>query len=70
MFNLAFVSQELLSLKETKHYRFSLHIGNFNAASRWVFCFFLFFALYEIFIIWVDVLHDYSQKVISQNTSP
>lgn len=35
---LTFVSQELLALK-TKHYRFSFHIGIFNAASRWIFYF-------------------------------
>lgn len=34
IFNLlAFVSQELLALKEAKHYHFSFHIGIFNAAS-------------------------------------
>lgn len=38
---LTFISQELLALKEAKHYHFSFHIGIFNAASMWGFFFFL-----------------------------
>ena len=62
IFNLTFVSQELRALKEAKHYHFSFHIDIFNAASMWGFL--CFFELYEIFIIWVDVLYMITVRTV------